>query len=238
MSKKLRRGLAGVLAIAALVVVPAVAQATPKFYVNGVLAGEAKSGVTQFGKLVMSNSFAGEFTCTILVGVPVWNEGGVGHAVFEGWEPYLCSHKAGSAVKECPGAFVTAENAIELSEKENSKSEKEYAAIRGTSSLPWQGEVGEPESGVRSLTYTNIRILFNCPSQGLELPFEGTLEPHLVNGAKNGLHPSHLKYEGKGGKTGHLTTFDLPEKNEENVLNVSGELTLLGSGGQELITAE
>jgi hypothetical protein len=64
---------------------------------------------------------------------------------------------------------------------------------------------------------------------------EGTLTPILVNGTKNGLKPSHLTFEGKGGTTGSLI---VPQFFTEREVFVSGEMKILGSATQQLITAE
>ena len=65
-----------------------------------------------------------------------------------------------------------------------------------------------------------------------------TLEPRIVNGSKNGLKPSHLEFEGSGGKTGHLITPDICGGTcEQADLFLSGSLTTLGTS-QQLITAE
>jgi hypothetical protein len=52
----------------------------------------------------------------------------------------------------------------------------------------------------------------------------------ILNGAKNGLSPTRLKFEGKGGHTGHLTgqVFALTEKSEEEAF-ISGEAPVLGA---------
>jgi hypothetical protein len=233
MSKKLLMGLVSVLAVAAFAV-PAVAQAAPQFRVNGVLAETAKQNVTEYGTLTLTNQLVGEFKCKIVAGVPVWNEGEKGVTAFEGWEPYLCK------APECVGqAFVTAENAVELIEKINSKSEKEYTAKRGTSTLPWPGETFTPETGKSAVKLRKMKLFLDCPSEGLELPFTGFLEPRVTNGIKNGLFTSHLVFEGKGGKTSFLTSPLIDGGNEvpESELFFSGELAMLGTS-QQLITLE
>ena len=235
MPRKLFAGLAPLVAAATLFAAPAAAQ-TPQFKVNGVLAGLTKINVTEFGKLTFTNSFIGEFKCPILAGAPVWNEGELGHVALEGWQPYLCTTKAGGAVKECPNAYVTAEDAVELHTEENTKTKKiEYSVGHGKTNLPWYGELEEPEPGLVKEKLSNVVLLMNCPNQGLELSFTGTLEPTIVNGKKNGLFPGHLTFEGQGGKTGLLRAFVLPEAEEP--LYVSGELAEVGTG-EQLINTE
>jgi hypothetical protein len=234
MSKKLLVGLAPVVAVAALSVMSAVAQATPQFRINGVLAGTAQQNVTEYGTLTLQTRIIGEFKCKILAGGSVWNEGGKGFAAVEAWEPFLCS------ASECKGqAYVTVEKPVELIEKENAKSEKEYRARRGTSSLPWPAETIAP-AGERRLNIRKMRLALACPEEGLEITFTGNLEPLIVNGLKNGLSPSHLLFEGKGGKTSFLEApCNLGEVECEELLALyaSGELTMVGTR-EELITAE
>jgi hypothetical protein len=233
MSIKLLKGLAPILAVAALAVAPAVAQAEPQFLVNGKLAGASHQNVTEFGNVTFTSPIFGEFTCKIIVGAPIWNELGKGLAAYEGWEPFLCT-KGG-----CTNglAFVTAENAVKLVERENTKKEIVFEAVRGPSSLPWPAEATVKEERT-SLRIPHLRFLLNCPAEGFEAPYEGELSPHVVNGAKSGLKPSHLEFEGAGGKTGHLNTLLVcGGECAESELNVKGELFLVGTG-QQLITAE
>jgi hypothetical protein len=85
---------------------------------------------------------------------------------------------------------------------------KERVAERGKSTLPWSGQVVE-EEGTEKLTKIKthgIKVAIAIPCIGLEVPFEGALEPLAINGVKNGLTPGKLVFQGKGGKTGFLTT--------------------------------
>jgi len=233
MSKKLLIGLVSAFTLAAFAGTPAGAQAL-QFHINGLLAEASHQNVTEYGTLVLKNTRFGEFKCKIVAGVPVWNEGEKGFTAFEGWEPYLCS------APECKGeSFVTAEKAVELIEKENSKKEFEYTAKRGASTLPWPGELFAPEAGAKAINVTKIHLYLDCPQEGLEVLFDGNLEPRVVNGLKNGLSPSHLVFEGKGGKTSYLSSPDICGgcESEEDNLYVSGELTTLGTS-EELVTAE
>jgi hypothetical protein len=85
---------------------------------------------------------------------------------------------------------------------------------------------------------SGLKFLVNCPGEKFEVPYEGTLEPRLINGSHNGLRPSHLEFE-EGGKTGFLKTPDICGGECAMAdLFIKGELTLLGARGQELITAE
>jgi hypothetical protein len=208
---------------------PAVASATPLWRMNGVLAGTTKKDVIQFGTLTLHNALLGEWKCSVLAGMRVWNEGGNGLASVESWNPYDCSSAS------CPGAaFVTAEEAVKLEETTNAKGEIEYSAKRGLSTLPWPAETVAPEAGVSRLAIRKIGMILECPAQAVATKFSGILEPRIVNGIQNGLSPSHVLFEGEGGKTGWL---NYPCGDCGYNLFLSGELTTLGTMGQELITA-
>jgi hypothetical protein len=66
MSRKRGMGLMPVLAIAALVVMPAVAEATPQFQINGDLAGTAHQHVVQYGTLTLKSGQVGEWKCRVI----------------------------------------------------------------------------------------------------------------------------------------------------------------------------
>ena len=142
------------------------------------------------------------------------------------------------AASECPGeAFVTPEHEVELNEKINAKSEKEFTAKRGDTSLPWPAET-LTEEGRSRLNIRKMRLSLVCPAQAIEIPFSGNLEPLIVNGLKNGLSPSHLRFEGEGGKTSWLDApCDTCLGGEPDRLYLSGELTTIGTS-EELVTAE
>jgi hypothetical protein len=103
--------------------------------------------------------------------------------------------------------------------------------------LPWKGEVIEGPNAEKTTSLKDklgpVHMDLVLPCEKFEVPMEGTLEPIIVNGTKNGLKPSHLQFEGKGGSTGHLM-WALPERE----VFVSGEMKLLGTSSQQLITAE
>jgi hypothetical protein len=95
-----------------------------------------------------------------------------------------------------------------------------------------------PEAGRTALGIHDIKLTVVCPKEGFELQFEGALEPRVVTGSKNGLHPSALSFEGEGGKTGHLLALDIcGGECAEADLSFSGELTMVGTM-EQLVTAE
>jgi hypothetical protein len=225
------QGLATALTVAMLFAAPAVASATPRFRINGVFAGVSEQKVIALGTLAMDNKLFGEWKCRVIAGLAVWNGTEKGLAEVETWEPFGCS------TKECPGAgSVTTEEAPRLLEKRNAKGETEYSAERRKSSVPWPAEtltgVG-PQLNIRKM-----RLIFHCPAEQFESVYTGNIEPRIVNGIGNGLSPSHLLFEGKGGHTSWLNgTWLGGAETEETQLFVSGELTILGNA-EQLITAD
>jgi hypothetical protein len=219
--------------MAMLLAAPAVASASPRWFINDTLAGPVMQNVVAVGSLTLDFPFVGEWKCGVLAGVPVRNEGGNGLASVESWSQYDCS------TASCPGAaYVTTEAPVELLEKEiikGSEKEVEYSAKRAPRSLPWPAETAAPEAGVSRLAISRIGVTLECPAEAYAVKFVGGLEPRIVNGAKNGLNPSHLVFEGKGGKTGSLECAN--GLCDEVGLFLSGELTILGTR-EELITAE
>jgi hypothetical protein len=204
----------------------AAASATPQFSINGALAGAAKQNVVQYGTLALDSTFLGEWKCRVIAGGPVWNEAGNGFASVEAWRPYDCS------APSCPGpAYVRTEEGPEPIEESTEK----YRPLRRPSTLPWPAETVAPEAGVSRLKIRKIKFFLQCPAEAVEVGFSGgPLEPLIVNGTKNGLSPSRVVFEGKGGKTGSLPGIGVGS--DEVELFLSGELATLGMG-QELVTA-
>jgi hypothetical protein len=98
MGRRLLIGLVSVVAI--LSVTPGLAKATPRWLINGALAGEAKHSVVAVGALTMDNKTFGEWKCKVLAGLTVDDETEKGVATVESWQPFNC------AAKECPGGAV------------------------------------------------------------------------------------------------------------------------------------
>jgi hypothetical protein len=258
MRRKRLQGLVAALVVAVPLAAPTVASATPQWLLNGVLAGPTKQNVTQFGTLTLQSKFFGEFKCKIIAGAPVWNESGKGFNAVEAWQqagmpsggmpsqpllavstPISPAGPVCSYTGEGPGckqqAFVTDEAEPELIEN----SEIVFHPGRAKRTVPWPGELFETTEKTTSLNMHKIKIYLDCPTEGLEVVYEGNLEPRVVNGVRNGMSPSKLVFEGQGGKTSYLVTCDLEGcvENERTELFVSGELTMLGTS-QELISAK
>jgi hypothetical protein len=231
------------LAGAALLALPAAAQATPRWFINGVLAGSTKQNVVAVGTLTMDNKLFGEWKCKVLAGLAVGNESEKGTAQVETWEPFDCS------AKECQGvAYVTAEVPPEELEPVRPEEEIRYPDLRRrfstgvtgeASLLPWPSELISDEAGKSALKMRKMKLFLGCPAEAFVVPFGGYIEPPVVNGVKNGLNPSHIVFEGKGGHTSYLVSPDIEggKETENSDLFFSGELTTLGTG-EELITAE
>jgi hypothetical protein len=223
-----------VLAAAGALALPAGAHATPRWFVNGMLSGPARHNVTAYGTLTMDNKLYGVWKCDTLAGLTAGNETEKGVATVEAWKPFNCS------TPECRHPRVVTERPPELIERENSKKEVEYPPPPPpVQSLPWPAELITSQTGKPALKMRKMRITLVCEEEGFELPFTGYLEPPIVNGAKNGMNPSHIVFEGKGGLTSYLVSpyIEGGLETENSELFFSGELTTLGTG-EELITAE
>jgi hypothetical protein len=199
-----------------------------EWHSNGALLSSAHQETTLAGSLSFENAFVGKVKCHTVGYQTLWNEAGVGLGAIESLAVMPCS-----AQPACSGAFVTAETPVELHERINAKSEKVYEASRGKSTLPWAGEARLEESTekLKRFTLKNVKLTEVAPCLGAELPYEGTLEPRYTNGAKSGLKPSHVTFEGL------LATKALPPENEENILHVTGEVKYVGEMVQ-LLTLE
>jgi alpha-tubulin suppressor-like RCC1 family protein len=208
---------------------------------NGVKLSTTHVQIASFGSLKYEDTTSpvGKLTCTAIMGGGGWNEGSstelTGFGSVEGFNTSGCSREPA-----CPGAFVTAEPPV-TGATETKGTEKVVVARRPPTSLPWKGEVIEGLNAEKSISLkvklSPIEMNLVEPCEKFEIPMAGTLEPILVNGSKNGLKPSHLMFEGKGGTTGHLITPAGVTQTEREVF-VSGEMKILGTSTQQLINAE
>jgi len=202
--------------------------AAPRWFLNGNLAGASGQSIVQLGTITLENKLLGEIKCKVIAGLKAGNESEKGVAAVEGWEAYDCS------APECPGRVLLTPEEVPEKGKE-----KETPGARQPRSLPWPAELISSEAGKAALNLRKMKLWIVCPRELLEVPFTGNLEPRLQNGLGNGLSPSHLLFEGKGGHTGFLISPDIAggAEVEESELFFSGELTTIGTS-QELITAE
>jgi hypothetical protein len=101
--------------------------------------------------------------------------------------------------------------------------------------LPWQGEGTEKleGSGVQGVSIRGVKLTVVAPCFSVEVPFEGTLALPAINGARNGLKPTFIRFEGI--RSGSLTSKVLPT--EENSLIIIGEVRDVGDSVQ-LITLQ
>lgn len=229
--KKISTTVASVLATASLAIPATAAQASVQWRVNGALVGTTSVGTTFWGNWEVQNSVIGNIKCHLVGDLPVRNEGDAARAAVEELDPANCY----TSPNPCPGVFLTTEAPVELRERTTPppKSEKLYEARRGPMGLPWQSEGTEkPEAG---LSISGVKLTVVAPCFSLEVPFEGTLEPQVINGTKNGLKPSRLVFGGTSPRV--LTTKDLPTEKEQNTLSVVGEAKFNGESVQ-LVTLE
>jgi hypothetical protein len=233
--RKVLLRVALVLGIASAVTMPAVAQASPKFFVNGAKIGTSKVGLVNYGEVELQNAFLGKIKCSNLASGFIWNESEKAFFNTEGYTTYNCTSEPA-----CPGVFATAEMPVEVATRKKSNGETEAIAQRGPTTLPWSGEAIEVAEGVekiKKIKTNGIKVTIVAPCDSAEVPFEGALEPIATNGSKNGLKASHVTFEGKGGRTNFLTSKVLPVEKEENIGYTIGEVKSVGSNVQ-LITLE
>jgi len=136
MFKRLLAVLAPIVAVAALAAMPAVSQAAPHYYRNGVLIPEGtKVPILEWGRLTMEGEpGGGVFSCPTVTGGfvenPIGGEAGIGAT--EAFSTYHCENV------ECPAG------PIELAGK---KYEKAFAVTYPPQYLPWRSVLIEPEAG-------------------------------------------------------------------------------------------
>jgi hypothetical protein len=225
MSRKLLAGLAAGLVALALIVMPA--DAAPRWFVNGKLAGtQPEPGVT-FGKITLHNATLKNLECGNFVATTTWNEvvGGTerGFENTVGYSTWQCKAELPCKVhnergEEEEGIFATPEGPPTFDGTEK------RAVRSGITSLPWTGELTEKEKGVRQVLTHHVKVWLVVPIDtrlggpgegpacellgGQEIEFadrEGKTEkaegdelaPRTVNGISNGLTPSHAVFAGE-----------------------------------------
>jgi hypothetical protein len=262
MVKKHLAGLLPALAVVALAVLPAIAQAH-NIKINGKKIGTTKEPVLSYGELELKNKTLHNFKCQNFVAGDAWNETTEGtEKAFEetvGFTTYNCAAEISCEVKntkgeEVPGYFASAEGPATATGKKT-----------GVSSLPWSGEITEKEGSLGVLTH-NVKVWVVLAPVGIGLGCLGTeylyedktsgatekpaineLFPLAIDGAKSGLHPSHGELRGeegleesegkviKGARTGRLESSLGPAY-------TAGTLWVTGAKHEgaafELVTAE
>jgi hypothetical protein len=218
-----------------------------KWKANGAVLGTKHSPVFGFGTLTLENAsdknqVVGKVTCHSLVGGSLWNEGEAGFGLIEGFgtSRFACTKEPNA----CPGAYLTAERGVPAPFQAVEGTEKVFLAKRGQSTVPWKGELNEVETEkvkflVEKLSNIRFTLVDPCPPIPFEYEFFGTLEPKIINGSKNGLSPTHLKFEGKGGQTGHLTgnVVEFEGGATEKEAFLTGEVPVIG-GKNELMQGQ
>jgi hypothetical protein len=212
------------------------AGAARRFDINEAPAEATKNpALIAFGTITLENAAFGTASCTSLGGGRIWNEGEEGRALIEGFTSSDCS------APSCPGLFVTAERPAELLEREvetEKRKERVRVAQRGASTLPWPAALLEPtlprEHGELRFIMKTLTLTVVAPCDAAEFSFEGSFEPTLLNGVKNGLNPTRLAYTKESER---LISRALPPENNENVLLLSGQIQILG-GEEQLLSGE
>ena len=180
--KKILTTVASLLATGSLVIPATAAQASVEWHSNGALVGATHLGTTFWGNWELQNAFLGRIKCHVIGTLPVWNEGGLAKAAVE-----LIATGSCTSEPSCPGVFSTAEAPVQAILRETTKHEKVAEAKRGPFSLPWQSEGLEAEERlekVRKVKLNFVDLTVVAPSDNLEVPFEGTLEPERSMGQK------------------------------------------------------
>jgi hypothetical protein len=265
MRKKLLIGFAA-LAVGAVVAVPAAQavppiKAFPKFFVNGLKAKETRKPTIAFGTITLHNGLIGNLACNNVMA------GAASNATTEGTEKgflntigyttYECKAEQTCKVKnargeEVEGIYATAEAppVVKGSEVHNA----------GISSLPWTGELIERETERNQVLTKHVKIWVVLPPltvgtgtgcAGAEPEFEDAegptekeagyeLAPLWINGARNGLKPSHLEFTGEEAITEKPVLADTGRLKSPQLGDgflTATNLTIQGAGGaSELLT--
>jgi hypothetical protein len=258
MSKKLLMAVAPVLVLGTIVAMPAAAQASPQWFVNGIRLGPAHVPVVAVGEQTVANTTLGNLTCTTAGLASIFNESEKGFEITEGGGYAHCKAEVPCKVKNTRGEEA---EGISLTFEALPRPEKTEAVRTGMTSLPWTGELTEKEPGVRQVLTHHVKIWVILPPAsvgtglgclGAAIPFEDQegptekqagdeLAPILINGTKNGLKPSHGEFLGEQGKTekGFPVTGRLISPDVGAGYTTAKSLPTAGSSGAwELITAE
>jgi hypothetical protein len=209
MSKKFFIGLAPLLALAALAVMPVAAQANPPHFTlesktKLIPAGEP-TPVVSWGVLALTNeTTGGKVECHNVVGATVENPGSgatgpAGTVKTESFDPYNC--KSAACEGAAPGAFITvkAENLPWAGKLENA-TKAGKPAIRQQSGAPFK-ENPTTKEGETQPGETKVNVQCQIPGVGVvsEEISEGENRPYAVDGTSNNNHPSFLEFDPESG---------------------------------------
>jgi hypothetical protein len=184
-TKKVLIGLAPLLAIAALMAMPAVSGAVPHVYKNGTIGKEgSKVREISWGTVKLTNGTLGEVIChTIFAGFAENPKGGgAAGGKVQAFFPYECE-SASCLTLGGKGIQVTA------------------------GKLPWKAEATEPEVGVfrqktgeKGNTTESVHFTVNCEGV-VEAEFFGQNSPKVLNNGKAiGALPGELEFDAGAGE--------------------------------------
>jgi hypothetical protein len=158
MNKRLM-SLVPLLAVAAFVVGPAVAQAEPHWYKKGILVGSAPVTAATAGNLVLTSP-GSTVVCKVNDAEEIWNPvgGGAGEDLMTSFNLTKCKNKMSSSA--CP------KGAVEV-----------FA-----SGLPWISKLVGPPGGPIKDEILKVRLTIRCFPGTVGDEFQGTLSPEVGNG--------------------------------------------------------
>jgi len=215
------------VAIAAVVLIPATAQAEPHFYKNNTILPEEKgelfsegTPVISWSKLTLETKTIGTIVCSNAFGATVYNPlgGGPGESKVQSYAVWNCTNES------CEVGF---------------KSKMEIVPEGLNKFGYWETKLIEPEAGVIRLKSGNttlnsphqIQFLIACPPNGLgeiKTPSRGELTPKTKNGTALSA-PSKVEF---GAGSGELELAGVSEG------KVVGSLKIMGYAGNEIITTK
>jgi hypothetical protein len=267
MTKKLLIGFAA-LVVGAVVAAPTAqaaappAQAFATVFFNGQKLTTAPRPVMSFGRIQLENKTIGAIACDTVQTTRAFNEitEGVEKGFLDstGYMTFLCEAATQCKVHNTKGELV---EGIYLTAEAPPTTTGTETHNAGITSLPWTGEVIEREERVKQVLTKHVKIWVVFPPPpvgegagclGTEIEFEDAegkaekergyeLAPLLLNGAKNGLKPSHAELRGEEG----LTEKEFPQTGRLKSLQVGDafltapKLVTGGLGGTwELVQVE
>jgi hypothetical protein len=224
MKKQVLAGLAPLLLIAALLLIPAASQSAcftapncPHIYKNGVISEEGRKLRTiTWGDLTMTNATRGEVACRSLSAgylenpIPgAFTTGAIGQ--LQAFSAYECT---------APTCFSMGGKFIEVTAEH----------------LPWKPEVTEPSVGVfrerlgfkseRSSLPEGVEFLVNCEGVIPKPHVFGQVEPLILNnGTVIGIHPGEIEFDAGAGEL----------ESEIGPWKLAGKLKFGGYAAQQLI---